>query len=202
MASKVDKCWVMASLAFWDVCVTRCPPRYCNPKLGRVHTPHSALLVTLALTGAMTHAPHYAAIILEHSLKSVSIVWIKFPSFVWCKQNSALSPNTWDVNGRVRDSVRLWPLPPSPAIRCEGPPLMLDWMYCENIRNVIPCQGLGRKLNWIYSPRLADQIRIFVLFFVFHQVTFSWATISKYIAPNWSINWVLSKQISDSMNIN
>ena len=93
-------------------------------------------------------------------------------------------------------------LHPSPAIRWKGPLLMLDWMYCKNIRNVIPCQGLGHKLNWIYSP--ADLILSRALFcFLFStRFLFPESTISKYITPNWSINWVLSKQISDSMNIN
>ena len=172
MASKVDKCWVMASLAFWDVCVTRCPPRYCNPKLGRVHTPHSLLNSRShwwrhdACSALCSHYFRAQWKVCFNCLNSppLSVVNKTQPSF----QTLEMWMEGW------RDSVRLCPLPPSPAIRCKGPPLMLDWMYCENIRNVIPCQGLGHKLNWIYSPRLADLIRILCFVFCFPPGSFSY----------------------------
>ena len=111
-AGKVDKCWVMASLAFWNVCVTRCPPRHCNLKLGRVHTllhSHSHCQVSCEVCSAILTC-----------FNMFQLFELTSPGRpLWCKQNYPHTPNTWDVNGRA--DTRLAPSIPRHPV--EGSPV-------------------------------------------------------------------------------
>lgn len=144
------------------------------------------------------------------------IMWPLFYRTVWTlfQLRKLNSPALSDVN-KTQPSLQtleMWMEGRRDSVRVSGSasfPRHPDWGSPVNAwLNVLwehqechSMSGIRTQVKLNLLP-LADSILIFVLFFVFHQVLFPEPTISKYIAPNWSINWVLSKQISDSMNIN